>query len=90
MGTQGLIVNGVVSQNGLHNFNPQYITGKGIDIVESLMLDISTKIKNKLGNASSAIEKIPIFLAEALTNPDLWNTLIEIFDELIRQLSLII
>jgi len=91
LGTQGLILNGVVSSNGLHHFNPQYITGKGIDIVESLMLGITTKIKDKLvKDASSVLEKIPIFLAEAAKNQDLWDALIKIFDGLIEKLQFII
>ena len=91
MGTQGLIINGVVSSNGLHNFNPQYITGKGIDIVESLMLGITGKIKDKLvKDAYTVLEKIPIFLAEAAENQDLWDVLIKIFDKLIKELSFIL
>jgi len=91
LGTHGLILNGVVSQNGLVNFNPQYITGKGIDIVESLMSGITGKIKDKLvKDAYSVVEKIPIFLAEALENQDLWDAIIVIFDKLIEALKIIL
>lgn len=90
LGTLGLIENSTSVTGGVYDFNPKIITGKGIDIVESLMLKITTTMKNKLfEEASSVIEKIPIFLAEALVNQDIWDTLIKIFNELIKALMVI-
>ncbi|PBO85311.1 MAG: hypothetical protein COA77_04240 [Thaumarchaeota archaeon] len=90
LGTLNLIQNASTNHVGIYNFSPQFITGKGIDIVESLMLDIKTKIKNNLfEKAHSVIEKIPIFLAEASVNQDLWDMLIVIFDKLIKAIMVI-
>ena len=90
LGTLNLIENGTVNRGGMYEFSPQIITGKGIDIVEYLMLEIKSKIKNEIfEKASSVIEKIPIFLAEALVNQDLWDALIVIFDKLIKALTFI-
>ena len=90
LGTLNLIENATVNRGGISTFYPQIITGKGIDIVESLMLGIKTKIKNEIfEKASSVIEKIPIFLAEASANQDIWDALIVIFDKLIKALMVI-
>lgn len=75
---------------GLYTFNPLYIAGKGIDIVESLMEKITTKLKNSvIENSSSVVEKIPIFIAHTLENPDFWDTVIEIFEKLIDAMMVI-
>ena len=88
LGTLNLIQTSSRHSAGLTSFTPEIITGKGIDIVESLISEI--KIKNEVfEKASSVIEKIPIFLAEVLTNQELLNTIIAIFDRLIEALKII-
>ena len=88
LGTLNLIQTSERHGAGLTSYNPEVITGKGIDIVESLVL--RSDIKNKLfEKASTVIEKIPIFLAEVSANQDLLNTIIEIFDKLIQALTVI-
>ena len=90
LGTLNLIQTSSRHSAGLTSYNPEVITGKGIDIVENLMLDIKTKIKSELfQKAHSVIEKIPIFLAEASVNQDLWDALIVIFEKLIKALMVI-
>ena len=88
LGTINLIQTSSRHSAGLTSYNPEVITGKGIDIVESIVSEI--KIKNEIfEKASSVIEKIPIFLAEALTNQDLLDAIIIIFDKLIEALKVI-
>jgi len=91
LGTQNLIEYESSGGGGLWSFSPLFIKGQGMDIVESLISKISDKIKNSLiKNTSSVIEKIPIFLAESLTNLDLWDAAIQIFDKLIQALSVVL
>ncbi len=54
------------------------------------MFDIKSKIKDELfQKAHSVMDKIPIFLVEASLNQDLWDSLIVIFDKLIKALTVI-
>jgi len=88
LGTLNLIQTSYRHGGGLTRFTPEVITGKGIDIVESLVSEI--KIKNEIfEKASSVIERIPIFLNEVLTNQELLNAIIAIFDRLIEALKII-
>ncbi len=88
LGTLNLIQTSSRHGGGLTSYDPEIITGKGIDIVESLVSEI--KIKNEVfEKASSVIEKIPIFLAEVLKNQELLDAIIVIFDKLIEALKVI-
>ncbi len=90
LGTLHLIDNSYSHERGIYRYDPQIITGKGIDIVESLMSSLGKKIKDTVfQNATSSIDKVVIFLADFSTKQDIWDMLIQFFNTLIEKLMVI-
>ena len=87
LGTLNLITVSYANKKGIYNYSPEVITGKGIDIVESLMKGFAKKIGEKIAqNSTGVLDKVVVFLTEYSIKQDILDMLIKLFNEIIQKL----